>query len=148
MVQLRKADKKKQSIGRSKGGITTKIHAVTDALGNPLKIILSAGNVHDSKLAEELLFGMEAKAVLADKGYNSKKIEALIKEMNSEVVIPPKKNAINPRDYDKHLYKERHVIECFFQKIKESRRVATRYDKLQIMYKNFVLIACCLVWLK
>lgn len=121
---------------------------MTDALGNPLKIILSAGNVHDSKLAEELLFGMEAKAVLADKGYNSKKIEALIKEMNSEVVIPPKKNAIKPRNYDKHLYKERHAIECFFQKLKESRRVATRYDKLQIMYKNFVLIACCLVWLR
>ena len=121
---------------------------MTDALGNPLKIILSAGNVHDSKLAEELLFGMEVKAVLADKGYNSKKIEALIKEINSEVVIPPKKRAINPRDYAKHLYKELHAIECFFQKIKESRRVAARYDKLQIMYKNFVLIACCLVWLK
>lgn len=121
---------------------------MTDALGNPLKIILSAGNVHDSKLAEELLFGMEAKAVLADKGYNTKRIEAVIKEMNSEVVIPPFKNAVNPRNYDKHLYKERHVIECFFQKIKESRRVATRYDKLQIMYKNFVLIACCLVWLR
>lgn len=70
-------------------------------MGNPLKIILSAGNVHDSKLAEELPFGMEAKAVLADKGYNSKKIEVLIKEINSEVVIPPKKNAIDPRDYDK-----------------------------------------------
>lgn len=91
---------------------------------------------------------MEAKAVLADKGYNTNKIVALIKEKNSEVVIPPFKNAVTPINYDKNLYKERHVIECFFQKIKESRRVATRYDKLQIMYKNFVLIACCLVWLR
>ncbi len=113
-----------------------------------MKIMLSGGNVHDVSLAKELLSDMQAKAVLADKAYNSRNLIALIEEKYSEAVIPPKKNAKVPRSYDKHLYKERHVIECFFQRIKESRRIATRYDKLQIMYKNFVLIACCLLWLK
>lgn len=139
---------KKQSIGRSRGGITTKIHAVTDTLGYPLKIMLSGGNVHDVSLAKKLLSDMQAKTVLADKVYNSRKVIALIEEKHRETVMPPKKNAKVPRGYDKHLYRERYVIECFFQKIKESRRIATCYDKLQIMYKNFVLIACCLLWLK
>lgn len=76
MVHPQRADKKKQSIGRSRGGITTKIHAVTDALGYPLKIMLSGGNVHDVSLTEELLSDMQAKAVLADKAYNSRKVIA------------------------------------------------------------------------
>ena len=109
---------KKTKHRTSRGGITNKIHAVTDALGYPLKIMLSGGNVHDVSLAKELLSDMQAKAVLADKAYNSRNLIALIEEKCSEAVIRPKKNAKVPRSYDKHLYKERHVIECFFSKNK------------------------------
>ncbi len=148
MVQHQLVVKKKESIGKSRGGITTKIHAITDSLGMPLKILLTAGNVHDSKPALELLEACTSEALLADKAYGSSKILCTLQERGAIAVIPPKKNAKNPWDYDKHLYKERQSIECFFQKIKEYRRIATRYEKLQIMYKTFVLISSIILWLK
>lgn len=148
MVQLLLVVKKKESIGKSRGGITTKIHAITDSLGQPLKIVLTGGNVHDSQPALELVEVCTSHALLADKAYGSSKILSALQEKNTIAVIPPKSNSRNPWEYDKHLYKERQTIECFFQKIKEYRRIATRYDKLQVMYKAFILIAANLIWMK
>lgn len=140
--------KKKEGIGKSRGGITTKIHALTDSLGKPIKILLTAGNVHDLQPALELVEVCTSQALLADKAYGSSKILSALQGKNMIPVIPPKSNSKNPWEYDKHLYKERHTIECFFQKIKEYRRIATRYDKLQIIYKTFVIIAANLIWMK
>ena len=95
-----------------------------------------------------LLEGRKAGAILADKAYGSKEILLQIAKNKSEAVIPSKKNAKKPRYYDKDLYKERQVVECFFQKIKEFRRIATRYDKLQVSYRAFTLLASCLIWLR
>jgi len=112
--------------------LTTKIHAAGDALGNPVRLIGGPGHQHDCTQAEDLIDGIKADAVIADKGYDTNKIEAKIVKQGSEVVIPPKRNRKTPRDYNKELYKERNLIERLFAKLKQFRRVATRYDKLLV----------------
>lgn len=90
----------------------------------------------------------EAGAVLADKGYDANYIVDAVKEMEAEVVIPPRSNRKVARDYDTHLYKERNLIERMYGKLKHFRRVATRYDKLASSYMAFVLVAAIYLWLK
>ncbi|AEI36562.1 ISSod6 transposase, IS1301 [Francisella salina] len=118
-----------QAIGRSVGGVTTKIHAMTDALGNPMEILLSEGKTHDSKVAIDLLQNVYNTKVIADRAYHSNEIRKHIQNIFSEAVIPCKSNTINPIDFDIHIYKERHLIENFFSKIKHFRRVFSRFDK-------------------
>jgi transposase len=94
-----------QAIGRSKGGLSTKIHVLVDALGNPLKTILTVGQVHDLAGADALVPGMEAEALLADKAYDAdKRMIERLEAAGKTAVIPPKKNRQNPRTYDKVLY--------------------------------------------
>ena len=110
--------------------MSTKIHAAGDALGNPLRLIGSPGQRNDIAFAHELVDGFEADVTIADKGYDADHLWEKIAETGSEVVIPPKRNRIIKRRYDPDLYKERNIIERFFNKLKQFRRVATRYDKL------------------
>ena len=103
---------------------------LTDALGNPLRIILTAGQVHDLAGADALLPGLEAKALLADKAFDAD--ERVIKPLEAAgitAVIPPKRHRKNPRKFDKPLYEARHLIENFFCWVKQFRAIATRYDK-------------------
>ena len=131
-----------QAIGRSKGGPSTKIHVLVDALGNPLKIMLTAGQVHDLAGADTLVPGMEAEALLADKAYDAdKRVIEPLEAAGKTAVIPPKKNRTNPRTYDKAPYEARHLIENFFCWVKQFRAIATRYDKTA---RNF-LAACHMV---
>ena len=95
-----------------------------------------------------LIAGLKAEYVLADRAYDADSLIALIKASGSGVVIPPKSNRLDQRDYDRHIYKERHLIECFFAKIKSFRRIATRYDKLASIFLTLVNIAACMVWMK
>ena len=117
-----------QHIGLSRGGKTTKIHAIVDALGNPIHIHLSAGNLHDSTEAQAALseVPLEKGFILADKAYGTTDIRTFIENSGGNYCIPPKSNAVNPWDCDWYLYKERHLVECFFQKLKMFRRIATR----------------------
>ena len=128
--------------------MTTKIHAVVDALGNPLRILITAGNVHDIVPATPLIEGLLGDKLLADKAYDANKLIDLSAQQQREVVIPPTARRLVQRDYDRHLYKERHLVECFFEKLKEFRRIATRYDKLSIAFRASVMIAACLIWLQ
>jgi transposase len=128
--------------------LTTKIHAVVDGLGNPIRIHLTGGNVNDIVPAGQLIAGLEAEMTIADKAYDANWFTDLIRKQGSQVVIPPTKNRLDQRGYDKHLYKERHLVECFFAKIKVFRRISTRYDKLAVTFKAAVLIAACMVWLQ
>lgn len=137
-----------QEIGRSKGGLTTKIHAVVDGLGNPVRIHLTGGNVNDIVPANELINGLHAGMTIADKAYDADRFTDLIRKQGSEVVIPPTRSRLDQRWYDKHLYKERHLVECFFAKIKVFRRISTRYDKLAVTFRAAVLIAACMTWLQ
>lgn len=128
--------------------MTTKIHAVVDALGNPLRILLTGGNVHDVLPAAGLITGLSAEFVLADKAYDANAFIDIAFSQGSHVVIPPRTNRRDQRDYDHHIYKERHLVECFFAKLKSFRRISTRYDKLAQTFKAAVMIAACLVWLQ
>jgi len=114
----KKDSQDENALGRSKGGFTTKIHALVDALGNPLKFILTPGQRHDVTQANDLIEDIKNTMVLADKGYDSSALVKTIEEKGSVAVIPPKKNRKAPREYDEHIYKERHLIECFFWKNK------------------------------
>ena len=141
---------KKQDIGLSRGGKNTKIHALVEGLGNPVRLIFTGGEVHDSKEAIPLLEGFDiaGSAILGDKAFGTIEILAYIRNHGGEVVIPPKSNAKEPWDCDYHRYKERHLAECFFNKLKHFRRVATRYNKLSSMFQAFVYLACIMIWLK
>lgn len=113
---------KAQALGRSRGGFSTKVHALTDALGYPIKFILTGGQESDIGQAENLLIGIQAGTLLADKGYDADALLDTLKEKSIDAVIPPKANRTVQRPCDWHLYKERHLIECFFGKIKHYRR--------------------------
>ena len=114
-----------QAIGRSRGGLTTKIHMVVDALGNPLAFSLTGGQVHDITQAETLTAKIQTEALLADKGDNSDKYVASLEVRAIKPVIPPKANRKVKRDCDFALYAERNLVEQFFQFIKQFRGIAT-----------------------
>ena len=132
-----------KAVGRTRGGLNTKLHAIVDGLGNPVEFMLSAGNDHDSVHAVELLEKVEISGsnVLADCAYGAKAVRAYISEQGAGYVIPPQSNISEPWPVDWCLYKERHLVECFFQKLKWFRRIATRYDKLDASFLAFVYLA-------
>jgi transposase len=137
-----------KSLGRSKGGFTTKIHAVVDALGQALRFTLTAGQRQDITQASHLLEGFENTQVIADKGYDSNAFIQQLENQNCIAVIPPRSNRKTPREYDKHLYKERHLVECFFNKIKHFRRVFSRFDKKASSFMGFLAYASIILWLR
>ncbi|MDM8553830.1 IS5 family transposase [Desulfococcaceae bacterium HSG7] len=136
-----------QALGRSVGDFSTKIHAPVDALGYPIDIRLTAGQVHDSVPAKELLENQPAEYVTADRAYDSDEIVSLIISQGGVPVIPSRRHRWEPREYGRHLYKERHLVVIFFNKIKHYRRAAVRYGKLAANFLSMVLIAGCMVWI-
>ncbi|QHW28166.1 IS5 family transposase (plasmid) [Rhizobium leguminosarum bv. viciae 248] len=137
-----------QGLGRSRGGLSTKIHAATESLGLPVRLIASPGQRNDIAFAHDLVEGIQAAATIADKGYDADHLCDKITETGADVVIPPKRNRKLQRHYDADLYKERNRIERFFNKLKQFRRVATRYDKLLANFMGFVKLAAIAIWLK
>jgi transposase len=137
-----------QALGRSRGGFGTKIHLAVDALGNPVSIHLSPGQDADSTHAERLLGDHEPEAVLADKAYDTNQLVDTITERGAEVVIPPKKNRVEPREIDKVVYKERNKVERCVNGLKQFRRVATRYEKTARNFLGMVLFVATTIWLK
>ena len=134
-------------IGKSRGGSTTKIHAVTNGEGKPMKFILTSGSAHDSTQAIPLMKNIirEGMRVLGDRAYDAAKILVYISCNFARAVIPPRKNKTYPQKYNKKDYKNRNQIERFFQRLKNFRRIATRYDKLPSSFLSFVYIASVLV---
>ena len=113
-----------------------------------MRLIASPGQRNDIAYAHELIGGFQAQCTLADKGYDANHLIDKIVEMQAAVVIPPKRNRKHQRPYDTDLYKERNIIERFFSKLKQFRRVATRYDKLLANFMGFVKIAAIAIWLR
>lgn len=99
-------------------------------------------------MAHDLIDGIDAEATIADKGYDADHLADRITENGAQVVIPPKRNRKVQRPYDAELYKERNRIERFFSKLKQFRRVATRYDKLLANFMGFVKLAAIAIWLR
>jgi transposase len=137
-----------QALGRSVGGMSTKIHMVVDAHGNPLDYTLTPGQTHDSTQAIPLLEKQSFDAALADKGYDSDAIREAIESKGAVPVIPSRSNRKEPRPYDKHIYRARHLVENLFAKIKQYRSLATRYDKTSRNYAAMVALACIITWLR
>jgi putative transposase len=128
--------------------LSTKIHAATDALGNPVRLLFGPGQRNDITRAHELINGFEPEAIIADKGYDADHLREAVLAGQAKSVIPPKSNRRTPIDYDKALYRERNLVERFFNKLKQFRRVATRYDKLLVNYRGFVILAAITILLK
>lgn len=138
-------DKDEEGIGASVGGLSTKIHAKVDAFGQLITLILSPGQVHDSQFAFEAYNNEPCDYFLADKAYD---IDAFREQLVADgvtPVIPSKKNRKDPQKCDKHIYKERNIVERFFQKIKRFRRISTRYDKTARMYATGVMMISILM---
>ena len=121
-----------------------------DGLGNPICFRLIGGHIHDSKVAVDLLSSIDISesTILADKAYGTREILDHIQQQDGDYAIPPKSNAKNPWKCGWILYKERHLVECFFLKLKQFRRVATRYDKLATSFLAFIYIASISILLK
>jgi transposase len=137
-----------QALGRSRGGFSTKIHVTVDGLGNPLRLHLTAGQRHDIIKASDMIADLDFDYVLADRSYGAKDFLDEIVASGAEPVIPPKKNAKEPHEYDMWRYRERHLIECFIGKIKHFRRVFSRFDKLARRYLGFLQLTSVLIWLR
>ena len=137
-----------QALGKSVGGFSTKIHVTVDALGNPLRLILTGGQANDAPQGINLLKGFDFEAAMADRAYDTNDIVNFILENEAQVVIPSKKNRTVQRDTDWFLYKERHLVECFIGRIKHYRRIFTRYEKYATRYMAFLSFASALIWLQ
>jgi transposase len=141
-------NKGEQALGRSRGGLTTKIHACVEGLGQLAHFTLTGGQVADITQAQTLIEQMQPGAVLADKAYDADALLAYIEGKDAKAVIPPKTNRKNQRAFDKHQYRHRNLIERFFAKLKQFRRVATRYDKLDSRFASFIALAASVIWLQ
>jgi transposase len=143
------ARNRSQSMGRSRGGLTSKIHAVVDTNGLPVRLGLTAGEAHDNRLALSLLSRLRSGSMLlADRGYDADWIRALTTERGAWANVPPRSNRREPICFSPHLYRARNLVERFFNKIKQCRRIATRYDKLAANYLAFIQLASIRLWLR
>jgi transposase len=135
---------KRQSMGRSRGGLTSKI-----TNGLPVRLALTAGEVYDNRLAAKLLSRLKAGAMLlADRGYDADWIRALVGRHGAWANIPPRRNRKDELCFSPYLYRARNLVERFFNKIKQCRRVAKRYDKLAANYLAFIQLTSIRLWLR
>ena len=134
---------KNQAIGTSRGGKNTKIHVLINEKMQLLNVILTGGQIHDSEPALALFADIDfsGKNVLADRAYSGQSIRDYLEKHSAKICIPDKANFKIKHDFDAELYKRRNLVERFFQRIKNCRHIATRYDKLAVCFKNFVLLA-------
>ena len=119
-----------------------------DSFGLPVRVAVTAGPVADCKQALPLVEGLKAEAFLADRGYDSDEIVENVRNAGMEAVIPPRSNRKVARQYDKHLYKLRHLVENAFLRMKEWRGIATRYAKRLSSFLSLVQLRCAFMWLK
>ena len=128
--------------------MSTKIHALVDALGNPLGFHLTRGEAHDLVGADHLLPDMQADTLIADKAFDAdKRVIAPLAATGKTAVIPPRSNRRSPRSFDRDLYKARHLIENFFARLKQFRAIATRYDKTARNFLAAIHLATSAIWL-
>lgn len=140
---------RRQSMGRSRGGLTSKIHALVDSNGLPVRLTLSPGEAHDVRLDGKLLCRLKSGSMLlADRGYDADWLRELAMKKGAWANIPPKSNRSDPICFSPYLYRARNQVERFFNRIKQCRRVATRYDRLAANYLAFVQLASIRLWLR
>jgi transposase len=128
--------------------MSTKIHTLVDALGNPVGFFLTPGQAHDLQGADALLPDMKADTLLADKAFDAdQRVIEPLEAAGKTCVIPSKSNRKKPRPYDKQIYKARHLIENFYCSLKRFRAIATRYDKTATNFLAAIHLAAAIIWL-
>ena len=137
-----------QALGRSRGGFGTKIHGAVSGLGLPARLILTGGQESDVGQALPLIEGVPFEVVIGDQGYDSKEVVAAVEKAGGEAVIPSRKNAAVPRATDWARYKDRNLVERFWSKVKQYRRVATRFEKKGRNFLAFVQVASIMILLR
>lgn len=155
----RERNAEEMALGRSRGGFSTKVHIRTDGQGRPLVIVLTPGQRHETQVFGQLLSGVRIKTtgpgrpserpykLVGDKGYNSKEIRSLLKKKGIGCVIPKNKRQKMNWYFDKESYKKRGTVECTFNRAKQNRRLATRYEKLPEMFLAMWTISSIVAWL-
>lgn len=119
-----------------------------DALGNPVRFILTGGQVPDIFQAEDLISDISFEHLLADRGYDANRFRERIAEAGAEAVIPSTRSRSQAIPYDKHIYGERNLVERFFNKIKHYRRIATRYEKTAVSFAAMLFLVGAMIWLR
>ena len=143
----RKRGEQKQAVGRSRGGRNTKIYALADAKGRLIAILLTGGEAHDCPVAERLIRRVKSpERMLGDRAYDSAELREELNERGTKPVIPNRRNRKQPFSFSKRLYKLRWRIESAFNRLKDFRRIATRYDRLARNYLSSVCLVASLVW--
>ena len=138
---------REEGMGKSRGGLSTKIHAAVDALGNPLRLLLSPGQSSEMLQAQALIVGIRSDYVIADKGYDADGFIQSIQRNGSIPVIVPRSHRKTPGHDDKHLYPERNPVERVFQELRHYRRIATRYERLAVTYMAVLCLVSTVIWL-
>lgn len=137
-----------QALGRSRGGFTTKIHVLVNGRGNPLRAILTPGQAADAPQIPLLFDQFSPSVAILDKAYDTNAVLEFFESQGTIPVIPPKTNRVVQREYDREVYKERNLVERFMGKIKQFRRVFSRFDKYAQTYLHFIHFACVLISLR
>ena len=136
-------------MGRSRGGLTTKIHAVVDANGNPITLKLTEGQAHDGRSAADMLDTIDAgQVLLADRAYDSNALRAAMAERGAWANIKPMPQRVNIPPFSPWLYRYRNLVERFFSKLKHFRAVATRFEKHDANYLALVRLAAARIWMR
>lgn len=136
-------------MGRSRGGLTTKIHAVVDANGNAVALKLTEGQAHDGRSAADMLNTVrEGQILLADRAYDSDALRAAMADRGAWANIKPMPHRVNVPPFSGWLYRYRNLVERFFSKLKHSRAVATRFEKHDANYLALVKLAATRIWMR
>lgn len=138
--------KGEQALGRSRGGLSTKIHALVEGLGHLARFELTPGQAGDVKRAADLLEGLPVQTVMADTAYDAAHLIDPLHERGVTTVIPSHPTRTHPRPLDKHLYRSRNLVERWFCRVKQFRRIATRYDKLASRFASFICLCAAVIW--
>lgn len=149
----------REALGWSKGGFSTKIHLRCDGNGAPITFLLTVGERHEAVVFEQLMNQgavkrassgrprIRPRRVVGDKGYSSSKIRLYLRQRGIRLTIPRKSNERRRGKFDKSIYRQRHRVERCFNRLKQFRRIATRYEKKAANYQAMLILACILLWL-
>jgi transposase len=160
MLLVKKRTPEAEALGRSQGGFSTKIHLRSDGKGKPVTFLLTPGQQHELTVAEQLLeqgairkgprgrIRLRPKRIAADKGYSSRRYRQYVRRKGMRLTIPRKKNEHRGGCFDRALYRQRNWVERLINRLKQFRRIATRYEKRADSYAAMLTIAMLLIWLK
>ena len=137
-----------QAIGRTKGGLNTKLSALVDCMGRAVSLSLHIGSRADVRTTESHLYWLRGRTLVTDKGFDSDALRERVYYFGGSTCIPRRSNCHEARPFSRRLYRRRHRVENFFGRIKRNRRLSTRYDKLATTFFAFVVLAAILDWLR